>query len=61
MTKEKFEAYEAVRLSGLTNMYDVTAVVVLSDYVLTKDDCFDIMKNYSVYKKHYFGEKKEEK
>lgn len=53
MTKEKFEAYESVRLSGVTNMYDVSTVVDLSGGVLTKDDCFDIMNNYDVYKKHF--------
>ena len=53
MTKEKFEAYESIRKSGETNMFDVRKVIELSDNGLTKEDCLDIMKNYSKYKKEY--------
>ena len=53
MTKEKFEAYESIRKSGKTNMFDVKRVIELSDNELTKEDCLDIMKNYSKYKKEY--------
>ena len=53
MTKEKFLAYEQVRQSGMTNMFDVRMVIELSDEVLTKDDCLDIMSNYNEYEKKY--------
>ena len=50
MNNEKFLEYERIRESGLTNMFAVNKVVELSDGVLTKDDCLDIMKNYGKYK-----------
>ena len=50
MTKEKFESYLAVRDSGVTNMFDVRRVCELSGGGLAKEDCFDIMKNFGVYK-----------
>ena len=57
MTKEKFQAYVGVQESGITNMMIVTKVIELaeemSEVVLTKEDCFDIMKNYSKYKREY--------
>lgn len=48
ITKEDFDAYEGVRQSGVTNMFDVRAVKALSG--LTKEKIRDIMKNYSKYK-----------
>ena len=53
ITKEKFEAYEAVRSSGATNMFDVGAVIKLSGGALTKPDCFAIMKNYDALCEKY--------
>ena len=53
--KEKFEAYEAVRTSGVTNMFDVRFVCELSS--LTRDEVKDIMKNYTEYSEKY-GDKK---
>lgn len=50
MTKEKFYAYTNVQMSGATNMFDVNAVIQLSEVELTKEEVFDIMKNYSEYK-----------
>lgn len=44
ITKEQFEAYEAVRYSGVTNMWNVSLVVELSG--LTKDQCRKIMDTY---------------
>ena len=45
------EAYEAVRESGRTNMFDVEAVIriakELKSVVLTREDVFEIMKNYN--------------
>ena len=59
ITKEKFQAYVEVQKEGLTNMFDISAVIGLSgkftDEQLTKEDCLDIMKNYSEYSEK-FGE-----
>ena len=57
MTEEKFLAYESVRQSGLTNMWDVATVVRLSDYQLDEDDVLDIIKNYSEYAEKYLPER----
>ena len=57
MTKEKFQAYLIVQRSGITNMFAVNKVIQLAEEVadteLTKEDCFDIMKNYTKYKEEY--------
>lgn len=50
ITKEEFEDYERIRQSGRTNMFDVNVVVALSNN-LTKEKCFQIMKEYSKLKK----------
>lgn len=49
MNNEKFKMYLEIRDSGLTNMFDVKAVVGLSEGVLTREDCFDIMQNFERY------------
>lgn len=54
ITKEKFLAYLSVQKSGITNMWAVDTVVRLSG--LSKDECLDIMENYSKYKKQYVEE-----
>ena len=51
ITEEKYRTYEAVRRSGLTNMFDVRMVCELSD--LAQDEVLDIMKNYSRYKEEF--------
>jgi len=51
ITKRKFEAYEAVRVSGITNMFDTRVVSKYSD--LTREECVDIIKNYGKYIKKY--------
>ena len=51
ITKEQFEAYEAVRESGITNMFMIGDVKKLSG--LEKEDILEIMKNYSELKKQY--------
>lgn len=56
MTKQKFLAYEKIRQSGLTNMYDVNVIITLaseSGKKLTKEDCIKIMLNYDKYRKRY--------
>jgi hypothetical protein len=60
MTKSKFIIFEKVRLSGLTNMYNVDSVRLISikyGEMLSVKECFDIMLNYDKYKQKY-GDKK---
>jgi len=56
-TREQFEAYERVRVSGVTNMYDVQTVSLLSS--LTKQTILEIMKRYSELMELYPGVRKE--
>ena len=49
ITKEKFSMFEAIRKSGLTNMFDINMICELSYYVLLPEDCRDIMRNYDKY------------
>jgi len=53
ISKEKFEMYEYIRQSGLTNMIDVKTVSNLSGGLLSRDDCFEIMKNYGELREKY--------
>ena len=53
ISKESFKLYESIRRSGATNMADIRRVVVLSDFLLTREECLDIMKNYSKYEEKY--------
>jgi len=53
MTKEKFEEYQSVQRSGITNMFDVSKVIELSSRILDKEDCLDIMKNYGEYEAEF--------
>lgn len=51
ITKEEFIAYEKVRQSGVTNMFNVELVSELSG--LSREQCFEIMKNYGGLDKQY--------
>ena len=53
ITKEQFVAYEAVRVSGATNMWDTKAVSSLSDGVLTSDEALEVRKQYGALCKTY--------
>ena len=53
ITKEKFYVYRRVQRSGMTNMFRVSAVVTLSNDILTRDDCYEIMENYGKYEDEY--------
>jgi hypothetical protein len=48
---EQFKAYERVRASGVTNMFDVTRVMQLSR--LTKAEILHIMSNYTQLMEKY--------
>ena len=51
ITKEQFLAFETVRSSGVTNMFDVFAVQKyakkMCSVTLTKPEIIEIMHNYS--------------
>lgn len=51
ISKDDFDSYVRVQKSGVTNMFAVSTVAGLSG--LTKDQCFDIMKNYEKYAEEY--------
>lgn len=51
ITKEQFESYEDVRVSGITNMFNTKVVCSISG--LTREQCREIMKNYSSLKEKY--------
>ena len=53
ITKEQFMAYEKVRSSGKTNMFDVGRVVSLSKFKLTREDCIEIMSHYKLLIEQY--------
>lgn len=59
ITKEKFLAYEKVRQSGLTNMFDVNKVIDLAilscGIELEKEEVLEIMKNYCKYYEQYIN------
>lgn len=57
ITKQEFEKYEAVRSSGVTNMWDVNRVQSLSG--LSRDKIMAIMSNYGDLNKKYPGVRKE--
>lgn len=52
-TKEQFEEYVAIRDSGVTNMFDVTFIVGMSDTGLTKANCLYIMQNFKELSEEY--------
>jgi hypothetical protein len=53
ITRDQFQAYEDVRQSGVTNMFDCRTVQRLSG--LSKDEIVEIMKRYSELHKLYLG------
>ena len=51
ITKEQFEAYVDVQMSGVTNMFDVKTVGELSG--LEKEEIMAIMANYRQLEEKY--------
>ena len=51
ITREQFEAYVDVQMSGVTNMFDVKTVGELSG--LEKEEIITIMKSYGELKEKY--------
>ena len=51
ITQEDFDAYEDVRQSGVTNMFNTS---IVSDYSgLSRDKIVSIMQNYSALRDKY--------
>ena len=57
ITKEDFESYEAVRVSGITNMWAINVVEKFTG--LSKKQIMAIMENYEDYEKMFEKEEKE--
>ena len=53
MTKDKFKTYIAIQKCGAVNMFDIKAVIELSDNILSKKDILNIMENYDKYVKEF--------
>tara|TARA_R100000687_G_C6317454_1_gene103365 strand:- start:274 stop:462 length:189 start_codon:yes stop_codon:yes gene_type:complete len=53
ISEEQFQAYEDVRSSGATNMFDVPMVMQLADGILSKKQILTIMDNYLELMKKY--------
>jgi len=57
VTEEQFYAYETVRLSGQTNMFDAAKVIKLAKkyegVALTKETITEIVRNYRALKAKY--------
>ncbi|MBA7472069.1 hypothetical protein ES707_07389 [subsurface metagenome] len=51
IAKEEFEAYESVRKSGVTNMFDVGVVARLSG--LSREQIFEISRRYGELTEKY--------
>jgi len=51
ITKQQFESYKRVQFSGVTNMFDVGTVGILSG--LSKEEIMEIMNKYSNLSEKY--------
>ena len=51
ITKEQFNAYRAVQISGVTNMFLVSTVSKLSG--LTREEVLEIIENYGDLKEKF--------
>ena len=51
ITKEQFDAYREIQMSGVTNMFAVSTVSELSG--LSKEECRAIMSNYADLEQKY--------
>lgn len=50
---DEFSVFESIRESGLTNMFNINAVVGLSGCILNRAKCIEIMKDYANLKERY--------
>tara|TARA_R110002110_G_scaffold164660_4_gene364874 strand:+ start:779 stop:982 length:204 start_codon:yes stop_codon:yes gene_type:complete len=51
--EDEFSAFEEVRSSGATNMWDTRMVAELTDDVITRDQVLTIISNYDELMKKY--------
>ncbi len=51
ITKKIFMKYERVRVSGVTNMWNIKLICKITG--LTREECLKIMKNYEGLKNKY--------
>ena len=51
VSKEEFEEYERIRMSGVANMFNLKLVEQISN--LNRDTILDIMQNYELYNERY--------
>ena len=58
ITNEDFRKYEAVRVSGVCNMFHIKYVQKESG--LTKEKILDIMKNYNKYLNQFISKQMQE-
>jgi hypothetical protein len=61
ITKKEFMAFESIRRSGVTNMFDIRVVVALANMngvKMTRESCIEILEGYSELKAKYMGEGK---
>lgn len=56
ITKKEFLAYEDIRQSGVTNMFDARMVSALSG--LSREKIIQIMKEYNVLSNKYLSKKR---
>lgn len=56
ITKQDFEAYYKVQMSGQTNMFDVAMVEQLSG--LSREKILNIMSHYGQYKDQWISDNK---
>lgn len=60
ITQEQYEAYEAVRVSGITNMFAINVVIIEAEeesgIELTRDEVVEIMRNYRELSEKYSNE-----
>lgn len=55
ITEEEFLKYERVRKSGITNMLNITKVMIIAG--LARHKCVEIMESYSELKDKYLNAK----
>ena len=53
INKEQFQAFEDIRVSGVTNMFDTRMVASESDGLLSKRDVSEVIKLYEFLTKLY--------
>ena len=51
ITENQFNSYEGVRVSGVTNMFNIRVIMEITD--LNKEQIMEIMKNYKELSKKY--------